>query len=147
MPGGKGAQAQPFGEHIKELRQRLFYVVIVLMIGCFVGYSIHDRLFHIIRRPLHAQLYYTNPTGGFNAIIKISIMFGLLITIPVFIYQLGKFLSPAFKHRFHLWRIVLYSASLAILGVLFAYYMSLPAALHFLANIGTGNLQDRKSVV
>ena len=141
MQDGKGHNAQPFGDHIRELRQRLFYCVIVLMAGCAIGYTIHDRLFYILRRPLHAQLYYTTPTGGFNAIIKISIMFGLFITIPVFIYQLGKFLSPAFKHRYKLWRIVLYSAGLAVIGVLFAYYMSLPAALHFLSNISAGNLQ------
>lgn len=142
MQNGTGAKAQPFSEHVRELRQRLLISVAALLVGGSVGYMIHERLFSILRRPLHAQLYYTTPTGGFNAIIKISILFGVVVAIPVFIYQLGKFLSPAFNHRIRSLRIIVSSVILAILGVLFGYYISLPAALHFLANVDTTDLKS-----
>lgn len=142
----KGARSQPFSEHVRELRRRLLYIVATLLLGSIIGYIIHGSLFAIIRRPLHAQLYYTTPIGGFNAMIKISIMFGLIVTVPVFVYQIGKFLGPAFKHRIHARKIMLLSTSLAILGVLFAYFVSLPASLHFLANIDSKNLQSLYTV-
>lgn len=142
MQGGKSHKAQPFSEHVRELRQRLMYVALTLFLGCLVGYLLHERIFHLIRRPLHSQLYYTTPTGGFNAIIKISILFGFLVTVPVLIYQIGKFLSPAFKRRIRSFRVILFSAILAIFGILFAYYLSLPASLHFLANVDSKDLQS-----
>ena len=131
----KGSSIQPVSEHIRELRWRLLLCCLVLVAASVVGYILHERLFRILSRPLGAPLYYTSPTGGFYALIKISILFGVLITIPVFIYQIGKFLSPAFRRRFRAFRVILTTAFLAILGVLFAYYIALPAALHFLANI------------
>lgn len=142
MQGGKGQAAQPFGEHIRELRQRAIYSIATLFLGSAVGFFIHEPLFRLIRRPLNEQLYYTTPLGGFNAMIKISILFGLIVTIPVLVYQLGKFLSPAFKHRIHATGIILFSIILATLGVLFAYFVSLPAAMHFLANVDSENLQS-----
>lgn len=142
MQGGPGAKAQPFSEHVRELRRRLLYSVGALLLGSIIGYAIHGSLFRLIKRPLHEQLYYTTPMGGFSAIIKISILFGVMVAIPVFIYQLGKFLSPAFRRRLRAARIILFSTVLATFGVLFAYFVSLPASLHFLANIDSQNLQS-----
>lgn len=135
-------KTQPFSEHIRELRQRLIYSIGALFIGCIVGYIIHGQLFSLIKRPLNEQLYYTTPTGGFFAVIKISIMFGLIVAVPIFIYQLGKFLSPAFRRRIRAGRTIFYSTILSVLGILFAYFISLPAALHFLANINSPELQS-----
>ncbi len=142
MQDGKSTHAQPFSAHIKELRQRMMYVIAVLIIGCTTGYFIHERLFSIIRRPLHQQLYYTTPTGGFNAVIKISILFGVVITIPILIHQIIKFVSPVAKRKPGTKRIITLSISLAAIGVVFAYYICLPSALHFLANVDSQNFQS-----
>lgn len=142
MQGGTGAKAQPFSEHIRELRQRLIYTVATLFLASSVGYAIHGSLFRLIKRPLQEQLYYTTPLGGFNAMIKISVLFGLIVTVPVFIYQLSKFLGPAFRRRIRPPRIVLFSIILATVGVLFAYFVSLPASLRFLANVDSKDLQS-----
>ncbi len=143
MQGGKSQKAQPFSEHVRELRRRLIYSIAALFLGSIIGYFIHEQLFSIITRPLHAQLYYTTPTGGFNAIIKISILFGVVVAVPVFVYQLGKFLSPSFiRYQNNALRMMLFSVALALLGASFAYYVSLPAALHFLANVDSKDLHS-----
>jgi sec-independent protein translocase protein TatC len=142
MQGGTSPKTQPFSEHVKELRRRSLFTIATLFLGTIAGFFIYRPLFGIIRHPLHQQLYYTTPTGGFNAVVKVSIMFGVILTVPVFVYHVGKFLSPAFKRRFRATRVVLFSTILAISGILFAYYVSLPAALHFLANIDSKDLQS-----
>ncbi len=142
MRGGANPKAQPVSEHFRELRRRLIYSIAALFLGGIVGFFIQEQLFNLIRRPLDEQLYYTTPTGGFNAIIKISIVFGVLLSVPVFVYHIGKFLSPAFNHRIGAVRIILFSVILSAFGVSFAYFVSLPAALHFLANIDSNNLQS-----
>ncbi len=138
----KSAEIKSVGEHVKELRRRVMYVVATLLFVSIIGFFMHETLFTIITRPLHQQLYYTTPAGGFNAIIKISIIFGFIVTAPVLIYQLGKFLNPAFKRRIHAAPIIFFSTFLALSGVAFAYFVSLPAALHFLANVDSKNLQS-----
>src|ERR1035437_7733694 len=142
MQDGASPKAQPFGEHVRELRRRLLYIIATLFLASAVGYVLHGRLFSLIRRPLHAQLYYTTPIGGFNAMIIILILCVVIVTVPVVIYQLSKFLSPAFRHRIRATRIILFSIFLASMGVLFAYFVSLPASLHFLANVDSKNLQS-----
>src|SRR5689334_17957336 len=140
MQDGTGTSRQPFSEHVRELRQRLIYSLTALVGASVIGYLLHDQLFQVIRRPLKAKLYYTSPIGGFNSMLKIAIIFGLVVAIPVFMYQLCRFLGPAFKQRVRPIRIIMASAFLAATGVSFAYFVSLPAALHFLTNVDTKNL-------
>lgn len=146
MQDGRSPKTQPFSEHVRELQIRLILVASTLFFGSVLGYILHNRLFQIVRRPLNEQLYYTTPTGGFNALIKISILFGILVTVPVFVYQIGKFLRPALRRYMGAVRIVLFSTALMVAGVLFAYFISLPAALHFLSNISSGDLQSLLTV-
>ncbi len=140
-PSERVTNTQPFSEHVRELRKRLLFFIGALLIGSIAGYALHERLFAIIRRPLHEQLYYTTPMGGFNAVLKISILFGVIVAVPVLVYQLCRFLSPAFRRHIGVFRILISSVILGLVGVSFAYYLALPAALHFLANIDTENLQ------
>lgn len=137
------ADRQPLAEHIGELRRRLIIVALTVVVGSSIGYAVHQRLLSILKSPLDQQLYYTSPFGGFNAILKISIIFGLIVASPVFIYHLNKFLQPAFVTKRSLkarWY-ALFAIILATLGVSLGYFVSLPISLHFLTNIDPQNLQ------
>ncbi len=136
-------KTQPFSEHIKELRQRLIYLLSVVVLGCGVGYALHKPLFNILQKPLGQQLYYTTPIGGFNAMLKISVLVGLVAGVPFLIYQLCQFVGPAFKNLSpkRPFRIFVFSVLLAAAGASFGYFVSLPAALRFLTHIDSGNIQ------
>ena len=137
------ADKQSFSEHVDELRTRLTVVALAIVAGSCVGYAIRDQLLSILRHPINSQkLYYTSPFGGFNVIIKISILFGLVLATPVILYQLGQFLKPAFQGHKTIgsWKSMFFSIVLAACGVSIAYFVSLPVALHFLTNIDPKNL-------
>ena len=132
-------QAQPTAtlvEHIQELRSRLMWAVGFVMVGAVAGYFIHDTLVEVMQRPLNDTLYYTTPTGAFSFIIKVCTVFGLLVALPVVIYQIFGFFGPLIKNSTKRTLVVymLYSCVLALVGILFAYFLSLPAALNFLVN-------------
>lgn len=143
MQGGSNAPRQSFSEHIQELRRRLTYCLLTLVAGSVVGYLLHRPLLHTLTAPLKQQLYYTSPVGGFNALIKISVVFGLVLTVPVGVYQLAKFLTPAFRGhgRSRPLRLVVASLILAAAGVSVGYYISLPAALHFFSQVTGSELK------
>lgn len=133
-----------FIEHVRELRWRLFICVAFIVIGGAVGYAIRGSLLELIQRPINQILYYTTPTGGFSFVFKLCIFFGLVIALPVIVYHVIKFIEPAVtkSSNRHFALAVLWSLVLAAAGISFAYIISLPAALHFLANFGEGNIES-----
>lgn len=138
----KDVKLQTFSEHIRELRKRFLYVITLVVVGCGVGYAVHEPLFRILKRPLEQELYYNTPIGGFNAMLKISVLVGLILGIPFLFYQICQFLSPAFKRlsaKRHL-KILVSSFLLAATGVAFGYFVSLPSALNFLTNYDSQNI-------
>src|SRR5687768_8964057 len=129
MHTASASHRQPFIEHVQELRQRLFWTVLCLIIGASVGYLLRDFVFDFLIKPIGQPLYYSSPTGGFNFLLKTCIFFGIICATPPLIYHLLKFLEPALpKHISYSISLYLFaSCVLLMLGVAFAYYVGLPA--------------------
>lgn len=134
---------QPFLSHVQELRGRLAWSVVALLIGTAIGYFIKDQLLHILVAPLGKTLYYTSPGGGFSLIVQLCLGFGIIFAVPVLIFHIIRFLAPVLPNyslRF-LVTILLSSCVLVALGVSFAYFISLPAALYFLNEFSNDQVQ------
>lgn len=130
-----------FLEHLRELRKRIFWVVLVLVLMTVVGLEIKDWLIEIVVAPLRGQqLIYLTPGGGFNFIFTLSLYFGALLTIPVGVLQLFKFLQPLLPQTSRKFMTTLIGTStlLAAAGAALAYFLAIPAALGFLDGF-TGN--------
>lgn len=126
---------QPFIVHVRELRQRLIYIVLSLVGFGTLGYFLQERIITILLRPAADQQFiYTTAGGGFNFLVTVCIYFGLACSVPLIMYQLFRFLEPLFQRhsRKFIVRCAAFSAILAALGALFGYYIGLPAALKFL---------------
>ena len=138
------AAAEPMlHEHLREIRTRLLWSVGVFAVGASVGYVFRSQLIAWLQHPLNQRLYYTSPTGSFEFIMKLCMLVGLLVALPVFLYHALRFIEPAFTRRFTkklMAAMILCSLSLAVAGVAFAYYISLPAALRFFASISPHQL-------
>ncbi|HLA49167.1 MAG TPA: twin-arginine translocase subunit TatC [Candidatus Saccharimonadales bacterium] len=143
MGGLQNQKKQSFREHVRDLRRSFLLCLLSLVATSTIGYLLYKPLFSIIVKPLHQQLYYTSPVGAFSAVFKISLMFGLLTSLPLIVLLIYRFVSPAFAPslRKRSLLIILFSALLAAAGVSEAYYISLPATLHFLTNIAQEQLQ------
>lgn len=135
---------QPIELHIDELRKRALGCVMALVLGGAVGYHFQTEIIAWLVKPLGQQLFYTSPTGGFDFLIKICLFFGFLLAVPVIIYNFIRFLAPAVPERvsYSTVKLLFVSVILALLGVAFAYYVSLPAALHFLNNFTNDQIQS-----
>jgi sec-independent protein translocase protein TatC len=134
-----------FAEHVQELRRRIMWTLLFVAIGAGVGYALHDKILQVLQSPLNEKLYYTTPTGAFSFIIKICCVFGLVVALPMLVYQIFAFFQPLIEVRTRGLMVlyVLGSVVLAGAGMVFAYFISLPAALHFLVNFGSdsGSIQ------
>ena len=137
----KSRTATTFHDHLKELRWRAFIVVAVFVVASSVAYNYKDWLLTILMRPLgHEKLIYLTPAGGFSFIFQVTIYAGLIVTVPVLVYHIFRFISPILsqKTRFNSVVIVLSSMVLLGSGVCFGYFYAIPAAMNFLIHFADG---------
>ena len=125
-----------FIEHLYELRSRLFWIVTSVVLTSAIGFQYKDYLVNFVIAPLHGEkLVYLTPGGGFSFIFTVCLYFGALITIPVIVYHIYRFLQPVLgttSRRFIVGLITL-SSALAASGAVFGYVVAVPAAIHFLS--------------
>ncbi len=108
-----------------------------------------DAIINFLMHPLGSQkLIYLTPIGGFNFLFKISLYVGLMLAIPMIVYQLYGFLRPLMHvHRKRTVFLFIFSSTLlAGSGICFAYFISLPAALHFLTSFDIRNVSAMLTV-
>jgi len=122
---------------------------LALIVAASASYFIQNQIMAVLMQPLGGQrLIYLTPIGGFNFIFKVSLYFGIGAILPVIIYHLYRFLEPLMGKR-RKRSVVLYiiaSFLLAIAGACFAYFGSLPAAMHFLTGFNIQNVSAMLTV-
>lgn len=136
-------------DHLHELRTRLFWIILTLIVASSASYAIKDQIMAVIMQPLGGQqLVYLTPIGGFNFIFKVSLYFGLVVILPVIIYHLYRFLEPLMnkQRKRSVAFFIFASFTLAISGGAFAYFAGLPAALHFLTGFTIENVSAMLTV-
>jgi sec-independent protein translocase protein TatC len=127
------------GEHLEELRQRLFVILGSIVIATIVAFVFHTRLLDWLNRPLpagHRRLLATGVAEPFTVSIAVSLYAAIVISSPVILWQLWAFFAPAVDPGSE--RKVLFLVAFAVLlggaGLAFGYWVLLPRAIHFLTN-------------
>lgn len=98
----------PLKEHLIEARNRLFKSALAMLPGVVLGWILYDPLMFAITQPLRdisanrnivASLNFEGVTTSFDLKIQISLILGLLIASPVWIYQLWAFITPGLTKK------------------------------------------------
>ena len=133
------AEEAELGEHLEELRGRLFVVIGAIVLGTVVAYVFHDHVLNWLNRPLPADHHRLSTFGvaePFTVTLTVSLYAGFVLALPVVIWQIWLFFAPALDPAAE--RKVLGLAACAVLlgaaGVAFGYWILLPRAVHFLTN-------------
>jgi sec-independent protein translocase protein TatC len=126
-------------EHLDELRVRIFVALGALAIGFAVAFVFRGHLLHWLNAPLPGDLkkpITLSVAEPFLTSMKVSLMAGLALALPVVLWQLWSFLAPAVDPHAErtVLLFVLLATALLIAGVAFGYWVVLPKAVHFLTN-------------
>jgi len=141
----------PFLDHLEELRWRVLYSLIALLVGAVIGFVIVTELevLDLLIRPIRPllgegqKLVYLSPADPFFITLKLAVLVGALLAAPIVVYQVWAFLSPALSPverrsivpAFYL-GLILFAA-----GVGLAYFAALPVTLKFFAGFLTETLE------
>jgi len=151
LPSGKPEPetmpAMSFLEHLEELRRRIFYCIIAVVVGFFLCWGYAEKIVGWMQQPIMEALkrnnmpqtlVYLNPTDPFNLYLKIGGLAGLFVTSPFVLYQVWLFISPGLyrNEKRYVFPFMFSTVGLFVAGGFFGYKLVYPAALEFLIGYG-----------
>lgn len=144
--GDDKAGKMPLLAHFNELRTRIFRAAIGIVIGGFVGWFLYDRIINALASPICdlkavastglkncGVLYINGVLGPIDLKFKISIIVGVLLSSPLWLYQLWAFISPGLhkKERRNSIFFVIFAVPFFAIGT-YAGFLVLPIAVKVL---------------
>ncbi|MBM3946417.1 MAG: twin-arginine translocase subunit TatC [SAR202 cluster bacterium] len=137
-------QPRSLGAHLEELRGRLIWSALAIVAGAVLAGVFHEEVIGALIRPAREYLSVTNKpiftevTEFLGVVVRIAVLGGLVVALPVLAYQVVLFVAPALNPAER--RLALAFVPTATLlfsgGVAFAYFILLPPALRFLLTFG-----------
>lgn len=126
-------------EHLSELRSRIIYVLLAVVIGICAGLVFAEDLFLLITRDAGPLIQF-NPIETFLVHLRIGVLAGIVIAVPVLLYQVAAFLLPALtrSERILLWSLLPGMIFLFATGWLFGWFIVVPITRNFVIGYATG---------
>ena len=125
-------------DHLSELRRRLFISILAVVVGGAVGFYYAGDIQRLLLEPFRASnpggtVQFLTVSGGFFLYMKISLVFGIVIGLPVIVYEVWQFVSPGLTQRERRAALPWIPAAILffLLGVIVAY-VTMPYAIQFL---------------
>ncbi len=126
----------PFWDHVEELRRHLLIALIALAIATLGSFVFAEEIINLLAEPVGSldALQSIEVTENVSVFMRVSLLSGVAIAMPVILYELLAFIMPGLKQNERRWviLIVIFGSILFIAGAAFAYFIMLPASLTFL---------------
>jgi sec-independent protein translocase protein TatC len=136
-------------EHLSELRRRIFVSLLAVAVGAVVAFVFSKEIISFLVTfyrdatdgKRHA-LIFTGPIDGFATRLKIAAYGGVVLALPVWLYQLWRFVTPALDRRERRYAVPFVASSLLLFALgAFVAFLTLTEALSFLLGVGGAELQ------
>lgn len=158
-----------FTGHLAELRKRIIISLAGLLVGFLLSFNYSEEIFNVLTLPLRSEIHFSmsypfisfvstkikNPSLVFLAPVeafwmhlKVSFVTGLILSLPVTLHQLWKFIAPGLlaKEKKYIAPFVVIATVLFLAGAAFCFFFVLPFAMGFLLTYKTGAMTPMLSV-
>ena len=141
----------PFLDHLEELRWRILWSLLAVLVMSVIGFFIVTRLnvLGLLIAPIEpflegSRLKYLSPMDPFFITLKLAIVIGFILASPIVIYQAWAFLSPALlpSEKRAIVPALYFGLLLFLAGVAMGYYVALPVTLGFTMGFQTAALEQ-----
>jgi len=141
------AAKMPLTQHLEELRHRLLVCLLSVGVAFIVCYVFSGKLFEILMKPWieampegqTAKLIYTAPHEAFFTYMKVAFISGVLVSMPIIIWQIWKFIAPGLyeNEKRYMVPVIFFSGVCFMAGALFGYFVVFPAGFKFFASFAS----------
>ncbi len=135
------SEAKPIFSHLVELRARLLWVIVIMIIGTALSFIFVDNIYSFLVQPLADamnendtnRLIYTGLTEAFFTYLKVAFFSGIFLTFPVLLLQVWIFIAPGLykNEKKAFLPFLIFTPILFFLGGACVYYVVLPMAWPF----------------
>ncbi len=147
-------------EHLRELRYRLVVASLAILVGMIVAWFFRDYLMDILQLPYfravedfkaknpeaETLLVNINVTSPLTLALKVSALAGMVVTAPIWLYQVWAFVVPGLLAREKKWTLIFLAAASPMFAAgVFVGYFVLPKGISVLLSftqVGVSNLQN-----
>ena len=126
--------------HLGELRHRLTWSALAVAVGIAISFIFYKQIFAILELPAQGiPLIVIDPTERMSAIMQVCFIGGIIIAMPILLYQGIMFVAPALsrQEKRSVFIIIPWIIVMFLGGVVFGYYMLAPWTIWFLAGFGS----------
>ena len=143
----------PFLDHLEELRWRIIKALISVVILTIIAFAFSDYFIQWLLIPtegLNAQIniQVLKVQSIFIIKLEIALIVGIVLSIPVILFQLWAFLAPGlYSHeKKYIWPLIFFAMLSFCVGGAFAYYIIIPYALDFFLNLAPENISNNIAI-
>ena len=141
----KSPDEMTFLEHLEDLRKRLWWSFVAIVIAMIPAWFFHKQLFDILANPLTQylpegdNLVFTSLPDPFFAYIKVSFVAALFLVAPFIFLQVWYFIAPGLykKEKKYVWPFVIFTTVFFAGGAVFGYMIVFPFACRFFLGMGS----------
>ncbi|MBI5854618.1 MAG: twin-arginine translocase subunit TatC [Nitrospirae bacterium] len=128
----------PLAVHITVIKRRLIIIGATILLAFVVTFAYSGELIQWFKRPFSDDLVFYGPTEALFAAVKVSFLAGIILSLPVILYQFWKFIEPALLPKEQRWAIPLFllASGLFALGLVFCNFVILPLVIQFFVSFG-----------
>ncbi|MCB2202950.1 twin-arginine translocase subunit TatC [bacterium] len=123
-------------QHLDELRKRLLYAVIGVVVGIVISFIVSDYTLQLLARPIggYEQLQSIEVTENVGVFMRVTLLGGIIVSLPFTLAQIYFFIRPGLKPKERRWllRALPLAFLLFLVGVVFSYAVMLPNAIPIL---------------
>ena len=136
----------PIAQHLQELRRRLTWSVLSILICTGVAFAFHQQILSLLMEPAkgfsdipNQKPIFTDITEFLGIATKVSLLVGIFASLPLILYQIVLFSRPGLsgKEKRYLYALLPLSLLSFICGAAFGYRILFPPAINFLLNFGS----------
>jgi len=142
-PGEPVEGSMSFWEHLQELRVRLIRMVLAFLVGAAVAWFFKEELLVLLTKPYvqgwsstknAPSLHFSDPAGLFVSYVKISMLGGFVLSLPIQLYQIWSFVAPGLyvREKWVALPFVFLSCLLFCVGAYFGWRVVFPLAFEYL---------------
>jgi len=145
----KLSDSMTFSDHLEELRQRILNSIYLILISIFFSFLIIKPLISFLEIPAgDIHLLQLAPGEFLFVAIKVAGYSGLIVSIPYIFYQIILFISPGLtkKEKSLILPAVFGSGFLFFLGLIFSWWILVPAAIKFFISFGADIVEPTWSI-
>jgi sec-independent protein translocase protein TatC len=143
----------PLMDHLRELRNRVVKIALAIIAGAIVGWVFYNQIWDFIERPYcqavgyckagvpNHQLILNGVMDGFYLHFKVAIIAGVILTCPIWLYQIWAFVAPGLYAKEKRWTYAFLGTAVPLFGLgCFFAYLAMSRGLDFFISMSHGFL-------